>query len=488
MTVTPYCNNLFQSRRDLHQFLSACQQDSSEKNHPQIISISLEIEPVDPLVIFDHIAEPDEFNFYIERRELNKKIDPEVDKNSLSKSISGIAAIGSAIHLQIGGSSRFEAAKKFIQTVLSDTIVAGDLRLPLSGPHFFCGFTFFDSSYDSHFLFPAATIFLPKWQISYQENRCTVVANLAIHAETPLESTIDDLWQTLQIIRSTNYELISPHLNHRELLKKRDVADTQHFKQAVLSALRSIETNVLNKVVLAHAVDIISPLPFHAVHSLHNLRKLHPDCYIFAISNGKGQHFIGASPERLISLRNRQLVADALAGSAPRGKTTCEDAHLANGLLNSTKEMHEHQVVLEFITRQLCQLGLTPQPSPLRLLQLSNIQHLQTPIQARVPAGIHLLDAVAELHPTPAVAGVPRKVACEHICRYETFERSLYAAPIGWVDHQGNGEFAVGIRSALIDGCHARLYAGAGIVAGSDPERELAEVQLKLQALLAALV
>ncbi len=150
--------------------------------------------------------------------------------------------------------------------------------------------------------------------------------------------------------------------------------------------------------------------------------------------------------------------------------------------------MHEHQVVIEFITRQLGQLGLEPQPFPLRLLQLSNIQHLQTPIHARVPANIHLLDAVAELHPTPAVAGVPRKIACDHIRRYESFERSLYAAPIGWVDHQGNGEFAVGIRSALINGCHARLYAGAGIVEGSDPDRELAEVQLKLQALLAALV
>jgi menaquinone-specific isochorismate synthase len=121
-------------------------------------------------------------------------------------------------------------------------------------------------------------------------------------------------------------------------------------------------------------------------------------------------------------------------------------------------------------------------------LQLSNIQHLQTPIHASVPAHVHLLDVVAELHPTPAVAGVPREIACDIIRRHERFERSLYAAPIGWVDHQGNGEFAVGIRSALINGQEARLYAGAGIVAGSDPDRELAEIQLKLQALLNALV
>lgn len=161
---------------------------------------------------------------------------------------------------------------------------------------------------------------------------------------------------------------------------------------------------------------------------------------------------------------------------------------LANTLLSSHKEIHEHQVVADFITDRLLHLGLKPQSFPLRLLQLSNIQHLHTPIRATVPNSIHLLDIVAELHPTPAVAGLPREIACEAIQHWEPFERSLYAAPIGWVNHKGDGEFIVGIRSALIDGCQARLFAGAGIVAGSDPEKELSEVQLKLQALLAALV
>ena len=101
---------------------------------------------------------------------------------------------------------------------------------------------------------------------------------------------------------------------------------------------------------------------------------------------------------------------------------------------------------------------------------------------------MHPLEIVAQLHPTPAVAGAARDVACAEIRRYESFERGLYAAPLGWVDYQGNSEFIVGIRSALINGDRARLYAGAGIVAGSDPDKELAEIQLKLQALLKALV
>jgi menaquinone-specific isochorismate synthase len=144
-------------------------------------------------------------------------------------------------------------------------------------------------------------------------------------------------------------------------------------------------------------------------------------------------------------------------------------------------------------------------PTP-QLRQLSNIQHLWTPIQAQLRADIHPLEIVAQLHPTPAVAGVPTKIAQQQIRRYETFDRSLYAAPLGWVDYQGNCEFIVGIRSALIDSekpsengspadtpagataYRARLYAGAGIVAGSDPNKELAEIQLKLQALLKALL
>ncbi len=196
---------------------------------------------------------------------------------------------------------------------------------------------------------------------------------------------------------------------------------------------------------------------------------------------------MGASPERLLSIHNQKLVTDVLAGSAPRGKITSEDISFANRLLRSEKERREHQAVSDFITQQLYQLGLQPLQSPLQLLQLSNIQHLWMQIQASVPSDLHPLDIVAQLHPTPAVAGVPTEIACEQIRRYETFNRTLYAAPVGWVDYQGNGEFIVGIRSAMISGNRARLYAGAGIVAGSDPNKELAEVELKLRSLLSDL-
>jgi menaquinone-specific isochorismate synthase len=482
MTVTPYCKNRFQSRKDLYQFLSRCTQVSADSKQPSIVSISIEIDRVDPLAVLDKIAQPNQLNFYFEKHNLT---------NDLYSKPGGvaIAAIGSIDQLQVdAGSDRFEQAKLFIQSTIENTIIAGDSKLPFYGPHFFSSFSFLDHPSKQLYPFSAATIFLPEWQISAYGNRCTVVANVAVHPSIAIAASVETVWHTLQTIQASSSKLLSPPRRSRNVLQKQDVASAEHFKGAVQSALNSIRTKALNKIVLAQAVDVISPVPFQRIHCLNTLRQRYPDCYIFSISSDTKQHFLGASPERLVSLRDRQLVTDALAGSAPRGQTTCEDATLASNLLSNTKELHEHRVVIEFITQQLCQLGLTPQRSPLRLLQLSNIQHLQTPIHATVPPDIHLLDIVASLHPTPAVAGVPRDLACEYIHRYEPFERSLYAAPIGWVDHRGNGEFAVGIRSALIDGCHARLYAGAGIVAGSDPNRELAEVQLKLQALLQALV
>jgi menaquinone-specific isochorismate synthase len=212
---------------------------------------------------------------------------------------------------------------------------------------------------------------------------------------------------------------------------------------------------------------------------------------VFSVGNGHGQAFIGASPERLLTITNGQLTTEALAGSASRSQHPGIDRQLAQTLMSSKKERYEHQVVVEFILEQLRSLGLNPQSaaSP-KILQLLHIQHLHTPISAALhpQPSVQPLDILAKLHPTPAVAGVPRQAAYDFIRQHESFERGLYTAPLGWIDTDGNSEFVVGIRSALIDGCKARLYAGAGIVAGSEPAKELAEIKLKLQTLLNALV
>ncbi|KAM3113769.1 isochorismate synthase [Phormidesmis sp. 146-33] len=486
MPVIPYRLDRLQNQKDLAQFLRTFRPANFRNSPLQIASISLEIDPIDPLAVLQSIVRSNQRHFYFEKGQQE-----------------AVLAIGAAIQLETKGKNRFIQAKEFIQDTLSKTTQIGELEAPFSGAHFFCNFSFFDDISETDF-FPSASIFLPRWQVCRQGDRSTLVANLVIDQQFDPDAAASLVWRRFDMIRSVRHEAIDLAIGHRNLLKKQNVSHTNHFKNSVSSVLDLIQKKHLHKVVLAHALDVTSPIPFNLIASLNNLRKLYSSCYIFSASSGKGQTFIGASPERLVSIHDRQLETDALAGSAPRGKTASEDVRLANDLLSSVKELHEHQVVIDSITQHLSQLGLKArQPladnskrllagnskrSSARLLQLPNIQHLHTPIQANVPSSVHLLDVVAKLHPTPAVAGAPRSLACDQIRHFEQFERSLYAAPIGWVDRQGNGEFAVGIRSALLNGCHARLFAGAGIVAGSTPEKELTEVQLKLQALLQALV
>ncbi|WP_445635476.1 isochorismate synthase [Nostoc sp. DSM 114161] len=470
MTVSPCRSNLFVQHKDLYQFLLAVQKKCIKNNYKQIVSISQEIDLVDPLLVLDRFTQANEINFYFE------------DKGKGE----AIAAIDSVEKLEVDGTGRFTKAEYFIKSCLKNIINFGNSNLPFSGPHFFCYFSFFDQNSQADYPFPSATIFLPRWQVAVKNQRCILVTNLTINADVNIQKILHALQSKIEFLQSL--ENYSPDINSPTKFYQKSIANAELFKYSVASVLEKIQSSYLSKIVLADILDVKSSNHFDLVKSLNNLRQIHPNCYIFSTSNGKGQNFIGASPERLISINNQQLITDALAGSAPRGKTPAEDAAKANRLLNSEKERHEHSLVLNFITQRLCQLGLLPQILAPRLRQLSNIQHLWTPISAVVPANIHPLKIVAQLHPTPAVAGAARDVACAEIRRYESFERGLYAAPLGWIDAKGNCEFIVGIRSALIDGDRARLYAGAGIVAGSDPDKEFAEVQLKLQALLKALV
>jgi len=271
------------------------------------------------------------------------------------------------------------------------------------------------------------------------------------------------------------------------------------YPAAVTRALDHISRGAFHKIVLARALDFTTPdatAPFHPLRILNTLRERFTDCHSFSFANGRGQSFIGASPERLLRVRDRRLLTEALAGSAPRGATASEDAALGNALLNSEKDLREQRHVLDSIHRRLEPLGLTlTHPDRPGLRKLANVQHLHTPIEATLPddskaaaAPVRLLDVLARLHPTPAVGGTPREAAVAHIRELENFPRGLYAGAIGWLDSRGNGEFFVALRSALIDGPRARLYAGAGIVAGSTPDKEYDETEIKFRAIRDALL
>ena len=260
------------------------------------------------------------------------------------------------------------------------------------------------------------------------------------------------------------------------------------YRAAVARGLERIAAGEFQKIVLARAIDLTANRELHPLEVLNGLRERFPDCYAFSAATGAGPSFIGASPERLVRVSQGVMETEALAGSARRGAGASEDAALAAGLLRSEKDLREHRHVIASITRRLDPLGVrldhTPAPA---LRKLANVQHLHTPMRGKLPEGVRLLDLVSVLHPTPAVGGTPRETAVAAIRGLEGFPRGLYAGALGWINARGGGEFFVGLRSALVEGAKARVYAGAGIVAGSEPEREFAETELKFQALLAAL-
>lgn len=243
----------------------------------------------------------------------------------------------------------------------------------------------------------------------------------------------------------------------------------------------------LDKVVLARSVDLIAESPVDVPDVLGRLAASAPESTVFAISRGE-RTFLGATPERLISLAGREFRTVAMAGSTPRGSDIAADEALASALLGSDKEREEHAVVVQMLREVLAPLTqeLTVEGGP-SVVRLAHVQHLATEISGQLTEPMGILALVEVLHPTPAVGGAPRELALDLIAEEERYERGWYAGPIGWIDRHGNGDFAVALRSGVVEGHEATLFAGCGIVADSDPEREWDESLVKLRALGSAL-
>jgi isochorismate synthase len=249
-------------------------------------------------------------------------------------------------------------------------------------------------------------------------------------------------------------------------------------------AMREAGPDGLRKIVLAREVLVDADTAFDKTKILSRLRAAYPGCFLFHVDG-----FLGASPELLVGRAGDVVRAQPMAGTAPRGGDPASDARLAARLMASATYRHEHQITIDMVFDTLlpwCSyLDYEPEPS---VIGVANVQHLATLVNGRLsqpaPSVIELVEA---LHPTPAVNGWPRDAARAWIHEHEGFDRGRYAGTVGWVDGRGNGTFAVSIRCADVDGARARVVAGNGIVADSDPDTELAETQVKLQALLAAL-
>ena len=378
---------------------------------------------------------------------------------------------------------RFEEVEKKWKAI-TDKISNEDLEVQ---PVLFGGFTFDpENAVEGEWTnFPQSYFAIATHQLTIQNDNAYVTINYI--SKNPISN------QEMASLRKERDSLIqaSKLEEVRTYLKPVITNFTEPHKEAYLKSIEQvtslIKNNEANKVVIARSLALNFNESITSSQILTHVSNEQPESYLFGLERND-LFFYGASPERLVKVENGLAYSSCVAGSIKRGSTASEDDLFGIQLLTDHKNLGEHAYVVDMISsifEKNCRK--VKMPNGPQLLKIRDIQHLYTPIEGELSSDATILQLVKELHPTPALGGVPRREAMEVIRRYEPMNRGLYAAPIGWLDAKGNGEFAVAIRSASIVNKKAYLYAGGGIVADSKPQSEYEETLVKFRPMLRAL-
>ena len=333
--------------------------------------------------------------------------------------------------------------------------------------------------------FAPASLIVPEVAIARRGGRCWITVNLEVHPDDTAAQLSTRVEVRLDELREAPLPLLDPApVGDYEVVS---TMPPSHYEEAVARAVERIVAGEVEKVVLAREVEVHAPVAHDPSAVLGLLREAFPSCYVFAVGRTDAT-FMAASPELLVRREGQRASTVALAGSTRRSADPAVDDHLGEQLLQSDKDRHENAIVARRIVRALRphSVWVTAAPEP-SLVRVANIQHLGAAIRAQLAAPIDAIELAGLLHPTPAVGGEPAASAQAMIPALEGLDRGWYAGPVGWVDAAGDGEFCVALRCALLRGPLAHCYAGGGIVRGSDPAAELAETEVKLQAMLPVL-
>lgn len=366
------------------------------------------------------------------------------------------------------------------------TYIIGSKNKIGTGPILFGGFSFDPKKANENAKwkeFSTARFHLPIMMVTKCSKSFYLTINKVLHGDEDPDKVIKEIQNYNEFIHKNSF-----HKEDRSLsIQQKIIFDKDEWLYAVEKARKQIKQNDFEKAVLAREVLLTFNDSISISSVLKKLEKDQSSSYLFSFEIGE-KSFVGATPERLVKKIENQVLSTCLAGSIKRGKTEEEDLTLGEQLLVDKKNLHEHEIVVKMIHHAFehCCSEIETLPFP-TLLKTQNIQHLYTPIKGTIKEGFSLMDIVAELHPTPALGGYPKEEALTFIRREEPMERGWYAAPIGWFDLHDNGEFVVAIRSGLIEGQHAYLFAGCGIVEDSVPDEEFMETEIKLGPMLHAL-
>ncbi len=410
-----------------------------------------------------------------------------------------VVGSGAAWTCTLAGADRFERAAEAVAALRERLVVEVEAKTEAlsatTGPLLVGGFAFASDESSRRWRgFPAGRLVLPErllwcrdghtwlWEVESMDNSGSLVASAAglrkqrgvpeIPLSQPREEGADQDFSARQF----------QHGNSAAFAIRSERPPTE-FCDLVSRARAAVRAAHCEKLVVARACAFRQLAEIDVVRTLSRLRARYPNATLFAVGRG-GRTFLGATPEPLLRVENGMLTSAAVAGTAPRGRTPEEDAAIAAALRENKKEGEEHAAVVHFLREQVGRFCTSVEvPEAPQLLRNAVLQHLHTPIVGWLRGGVSALELLAALHPSPAVAGAPRGEALSWLRENENLDRGWYAGPVGWLQLNGEGDFVVALRSALMDGARARLFAGAGVVAGSDPEAEFGETRLKLSAL-----
>lgn len=310
--------------------------------------------------------------------------------------------------------------------------------------------------------FPTSIFFLPAFEIIQTKEETLLITH---SIDSPCDRKLPAFSQQEKRLQQSTH--------------RTDLPTYPDWEKVVENFLEEKKRQGLNKVVLARCTTFETEAPLSPFSLLAEVKKSGQNVTFFALQFSEKEAFIGASPEMLYTRKEEHLFSEAIAGTRPRGESDEEDLALENELLSSEKEIREFDYVKSYIKKKFDPLCLSLHMEETRVIKTSSVQHLHCPFYGKLKAATSDELLLNRLHPTPAVGGAPKEVALSYLQNVESFERGWYASALGFVS-QNEASFAVGIRSALVEGCKVHLFAGVGIVEGSSPATEWDELEHKI--------
>lgn len=366
-------------------------------------------------------------------------------------------------------------------------IISRKSKIPGVGPFIFGSYPFFDELMitDTWGEFGRGCHILPQMVMTLFEDQLYLTINVYGKDLVSLRQDVMAQWELCHELSSKSSVLVS---NQSNILSQSEIGVDQWLETVDLAVGTLKSSSQIEKIVLAREMIVEKSEEIIPSDVLEQLKEQQANTFFFSLS-WHDNTFIGATPERFLKASDDEFVTASIAGSTPRGKNKIEDDKLANALLNDKKNRYEHSIVLSRIKEDLSALtGNKVIESEVSILKNKDIQHLHVPLSVKRSDSVSFSLGIETLHPTPALGGEPKNLSSEWLKNHEPLARGLYGAPIGWQSLiEDNGEYVVGIRSALINGKQARLFAGCGIVADSEKELEKMETLVKFKPMLRGL-